>query len=63
MKVVGNIGIQRHTDRNINIDPAFILGGLIYSLSENFDIDFGVKGGLTKPETDYSVLAGITWRF
>jgi len=63
IKVVGNIGIQRHTDRNINIDPAFILGGLIYSLSENFDIDFGVKGGLTKPETDYSVLAGITWRF
>jgi hypothetical protein len=63
LKVVGNIGIQRSTKRNATMHPAFILGGLVYSLSENFDIDFGIKGGLSKPETDYSVLAGITWRF
>lgn len=63
LKLVGNIGVERNTEKGSDIDPAFILGGLIYSVSENFDIDFGVKGGLTKPETDYSVLAGITWRF
>lgn len=63
LTLVGNIGIERNTDRNINTHPAFILGGLIYSISENFDIDFGVKGGLTNPETDYSILAGIAWRF
>lgn len=63
LKVVGNIGIETNTDRNATVHPAFILGGLVYSLSENFDIDFGLKGGLDKPETDYSVLAGITWRF
>ncbi len=63
LEVVVNIGIEKDTERNSNIDPAFILGGLIYSVSENFDIDFGIKHELTKPETDYSVLAGITWRF
>ncbi len=63
LKVVGNIGIESNTERNAAVHPAFILGGLVYSISENFDIDFGVKGGITKPETDYSFLAGITWRF
>ncbi len=63
LKFVGNIGLERNTDRNLNIPNAFILGGFIYSLLENFDIDFGVKGGLTKPEEDYTILAGITWRF
>ena len=43
--------------------PAYILGGFIYSVKENFDIGIGVKGGLTKPETDISVRGGITWRF
>lgn len=63
LKAVANIGIEKNADRNLNIHPAFILGGLIYSPSENFDIDLGIKGGLTRPETDYAVLAGITWRF
>jgi len=63
LKVVGNIGIQRNTDRTVDIHPAFILGGVIYSITENFDIDFGIKGGLTKPEANYRVLTGITWRF
>ncbi|MEW6419982.1 MAG: hypothetical protein AB1480_18015 [Nitrospirota bacterium] len=26
--------------------PAFVLGGIIYSISENLDMDFGIKGGL-----------------
>jgi hypothetical protein len=63
LKVVGNIGVQSDLDRNLNVPAAFILGGLIYSISEKLDVDFGVKGGITKPETDYSILAGITYRF
>ncbi len=62
LNVVANIGLERNTDRLVNTHPAFILGGIIYSLSENFDIDFGIKVGLDKPETDYSILAGIAWR-
>jgi hypothetical protein len=63
LKIVGNVGIESDTDRNATVHPAFILGGLIYSLSEKCDIDVGVKGGLTRPETDYTVLAGVAYRF
>ena len=63
IKAVANIGIERNTDKASNTNPAFILGGLIYSVSESFDIDFGVKGGFNEAEPDYSILAGITLRF
>ena len=62
VKVVANIGMQRNSDRTSNTDPAFILGGLIYSVRDNLDLDIGVKGGLNKPETEITYLAGITWR-
>lgn len=63
LKVVGNIGVERNPDKESNTHPAFILGGVIYSLTENFDINAGVKGGLNKPETDLTFLAGIALRF
>ncbi len=63
LNLVANIGMERNPDKTSNTNPAFILGGFIYSMSKNLDVDFGVKGGLTKPETDISYLAGITWRF
>jgi hypothetical protein len=58
-----NIGAERNTDREANSDPAFILGGLIYSLWKDFNIDIGIKKGITNPETDYTVTSGVTWRF
>lgn len=61
--IVANIGIERNTDSVVNTHPAFVLGGVIYSIAENLDIDIGIKGGLNKPETDYSLLAGLAWRF
>jgi hypothetical protein len=63
LKLVGDIGVKTNPERSSNTLPAYILGGLIYSVKENFDIGFGVKGGLTKTETDISVRGGITWRF
>ena len=63
LRVVANIGMEKNPDKSSSINPAFVLGGIIYSFSENFDIDLGVKSGLTKPETDFTVLAGITLRF
>lgn len=63
LKVVGNIGMKRNPDKTSNTHPAFILGGLIYSISENVAVDAGVKAGLNKPETDLTLLAGITFRF
>lgn len=63
LNAVANIGIEKNPGKNSDTNPAFILGGLIYSVSENFDIDAGVKSGLTKPETDLSFLAGMALRF
>jgi Putative MetA-pathway of phenol degradation len=63
LKLVGDIGIESNPERSSGNPPAYILGGLIYSPRENFDIGLGLKGGLTKSETDIAVRGGITWRF
>ncbi len=63
LKLVGDLGIETNTCSASNQDLAFIIGGIIYSVTEDFDIDLGVKGGLTKPEPDHTFLAGVTWRF
>jgi len=62
IKMVANIGVERNPDKTSETHPAFILGGIIYSVMENFDVDTGIKYGLNKPETDVSYLAGVTWR-
>ncbi len=62
LSLVANIGAERNPEKTSDTHPAFILGGVIYSFSEILDIDLGVKAGLNKTETDYTVLAGITWR-
>ncbi|MCC6345911.1 MAG: transporter [Nitrospirales bacterium] len=63
LRAVMNIGIERNPDRTSHVDPAFVLGGFIFSLSESIDIDAGIKGGLNKPEADYALLTGITVKF
>ena len=63
LKAVANIGIESSPDRTSSAPPAFILGGVIYALSENVDVDFGVKSGLHTSEVDYAILAGTTLRF
>ncbi|MHB8880647.1 MAG: transporter [Thermodesulfovibrionales bacterium] len=62
LKAVANIGMARNPDKSSDKYPAFVLGGLIYSITRNFDMDLGLKRGLNTPGTDYSVLAGIAWR-
>jgi hypothetical protein len=54
---------MRNPDAESHIDAAFILGGLIYALTEDLSVDVGVKGGLTEPEADYTILAGMAWKF
>ncbi len=63
LKLVGNAGIEHNADKASDSEPAFVLGGVIYSVSEDFDLDFGIKSGLTESETDLSLLAGLTVRF
>ncbi|MDH4233249.1 MAG: transporter [Nitrospirota bacterium] len=62
-KIVANIGGETNADRSSSVSPLFLLGGIIYSVRENLDMDFGVKTGLNKAEPDYAVLAGMSMRF
>ncbi len=63
LKLVGNIGLETNQNKGDNVHPAFLLGGLIYSISENVSLDLGIKGGLNRPETDLTILAGIAIRW
>lgn len=63
LKIVGNIGVEKNPGKSADNDPAFILVGAFYSISKNFDIDCGIKSGLTSSETDMSVMSGTSFRF
>ncbi len=63
LRGVANVGMEKNPDKTGDKDLAFALVGLIYGMNEDFDLDFGVKKGLTGPETDYSILAGLAVRF
>ncbi len=63
LRSVANIGIETNKEKASDTNPAFLLGGLIYSAYENFDLDVGVKAGLNKSETDTVLLAGLAARF
>ncbi len=60
--LVGNIGGETNPDRGSDTHPLFILGGLIYSVSEDVDVDIGIKAGLNGAEADYAALAGLAFR-
>ena len=63
LKFVANIGSERNIDPTSNTHPAFLLGGFIYSMRENLDVDLGVKIGLNETEKDVAFLGGIALRF
>jgi len=63
LKLAADIGAERNPDDEADDDPAFFIGGIIYSINDNLDVDLGAKIGLTDPETDFSALAGVTFRF
>jgi hypothetical protein len=62
-RAVVNIGAEGNPDKASDTPPTFIIGGFIFPILENLDLDIGVKGGLTEPEVDYALLAGLTFRF
>jgi len=63
LKLVANVGVDRNADRASQTNPGWVIGGIIYSLSDSLDLDFGVKAGLNDVAPDYSLLAGLTWGF
>jgi len=63
LDLVGNIGIETSADKGSATDPAVLILGVIYEVRENLDVALGVKYGLNKSGTDFSVLPGIAVRF
>jgi len=63
LKVVGDLGADANTDKSSKTELAFLIFGFIYSSHDDLDLDLGFKKGLTDPETDNTLLAGITLRF
>jgi hypothetical protein len=63
LRAVADIGIETAEEKGSRTHPAFVVGGLIYSVAENFDFDFGIKGGLNDAEPDTAVLLGVAARF
>jgi len=63
LKIVGDIGANTNTDKTSDNETAFLILGVIYSLNPDFDLDAGIKRGLTNAETDYTLLGGVALRF
>ncbi len=63
LKLVMDIVMEANPDKTSNVSSSFILGGFIYSVLENLDLDIGYRYGLTKPADDHSILAGMAVRF
>jgi hypothetical protein len=63
LTAVANIGLETNPDPDSDTPPAFLLGGFIYSVTDTISVDGGVKFGLNNPETDYSIMAGMTLTF
>jgi hypothetical protein len=63
LQLAAEIGLESNSDRTSRTWPAFILGGLIYSVRDNIELDFGIKHGLNEPATDLSLLAGLSVHF
>ncbi|MCX5816288.1 MAG: transporter [Proteobacteria bacterium] len=62
-KIVGNIGVDTSPDTDSCIDPVFLLGGFVYSLSDRIDLNLGVKRNLNDPGYDLTFTGGISIKF
>ena len=63
LKLVADLGRFTSTDRSTSVDARFLTLGAIFGVRDDFDIDLGVKRGLSDPETDTTLQMGIALRF
>lgn len=63
LKLVMDLGRFTTADRSFDEDTQFLTLGAIYGVREDFDIDIGLKHGLSDPETDTTLVLGIAHRF
>lgn len=63
LRLVADYGTDTPTSQASSLNAEFFILGAIYIVRKGFDLDFGAKWGLTKPEVDFTWLAGMTFRF
>lgn len=63
LQVVAEVGASTNNLHSSDVMPAYMTGGVIYSINKNIDLDLGVRGGLNKPSTDFMLLTGVAVRF
>lgn len=63
LKLVADYGTDTPTSQASSLNTEFFILGAIWSVRKGLDLDFGAKWGLTPPETDFTWLGGITFRF
>ncbi len=62
-KLCGDVGAQTNRDKTSEVEPGYLLGGVIYAPGENLELSLGIKFGLNKSENDLAILPGWTYRF
>lgn len=63
LKLVADYGTDTPVSQASSLNSEFLVLGAIYSLRKALDLDVGAKWGLTKPEVDFTWLAGVVLRF
>ena len=63
LKLAIDMGTYQNADQLNNVNPAFVLLGVIWSPNKALDIDLGIKHGLNDSEVKRNVGAGITLHF
>ena len=60
---VADLGLATNPEEGADDLPAYALTGARYEINDHFEVNAGVKLGLTKPEDDISVLYGLVMKF
>lgn len=63
VSLLTNAGAEGCHDKRSDTPEHLVLGGLVFSVVENFDLDIGAKGWLSDALSGWSLLAGSTFRF
>lgn len=62
LKATANVGVDTNMDPDSRRMPAYVLGGLVYAVSESLALDVGARRSFNVAGTAYAVLAGLTIR-
>lgn len=63
LKLVADYGTDTPTSQASSLNTEFLVLGAIYNLRKGLDLDVGAKWGLSRPEIDFTWLAGLAVRF